>query len=170
MRSRTAVANWWLYPIARSWRRTHPIRSTVRRCLSLFLARGRAGALRSVLVDRTTGGGLCSHGPQQAGYHQLRWNGRDRRRPLPSQRPVPVPAGDRRGHSDAQAHLTTLIWPCETEPNHPSHRGGVISLCGAEYFLPIRFSPLSHYPHYPDSRPAFGRTPVDRGPVGDDWQ
>ena len=47
-------------------------------------------------------------GPQQAGYHRLRWNGRDAAgRPVASSTYL-LQAGDKRGCLDAQAHAAAV--------------------------------------------------------------
>ena len=48
---------------------------------------------------------VLREGPQKAGLHRLRWDGRDARgRPLAGQRRLRVPAGDGRGGGHAKAH------------------------------------------------------------------
>ena len=52
-------------------------------------------------------------GPQQAGYHRLRWDGRDDGGSPLGQRRVPM-TGDGRRRLNAQAHAVALIASCGT--------------------------------------------------------
>ena len=70
------MASEWPCPTAPNWHRTHPNPFNSQTVLSYFLPHPSL-ALLEVFTLTGQRVAVLQQGPQRAGYHRLRWNGRD---------------------------------------------------------------------------------------------